>query len=286
MKFKFGMALAMAGIFSCALAAQNSTPADAQATGQAAASGKAATAKSKQAGNQDSPLGVGTAFNATLEQSLDSKKLKIGDTVNARTTEDVRLEGKTVIPKGAKLIGHVTQASAKSKGDTDSSLTVVFDKAELKGKQEMPIYATIQALAAPPPPPVPAGADGNFPTDNRTNPNGRQPMAGVAPNTGGAVGTQANSVPPPGTLGSPAQGTVDSAGRVVNGAADQTVGGTGGVNTAGQLMLNSRGVFGINGIALKSVDATRSNGPVIISENKSVHLEEGTRLLLLSRAQS
>src|SRR5262249_26435743 len=146
--------------------------------------------------------------NATLEQSLDSKKLKVGDPVKARVTEDVRIDNNTVIPKGSKLVGHVTQVSARSKGDADSSLAVVFEKAELKGKQEVPIRATLQAVAAAPAPAVPAGADGNFPTDmrNDTSTGGRQ-MGGVAPNTGGATGTTANTVPPGGTMQTQSEST-------------------------------------------------------------------------------
>ncbi|HWZ99854.1 MAG TPA: hypothetical protein VN025_19005 [Candidatus Dormibacteraeota bacterium] len=283
MNLKIAATLIMSLAFSSALAAQNSAPA--QAPGQASASGKTAATDSTQAASQNGQLGVGTAFNATLDRSLDSKKLKVGDAVMARTAEDVRVDGKTILPKGSKIIGHVTQTSAKSNGDAESSLMIVFDKAELKGKQEIPIYATIQAMATPAPPPVPAGADGNFVTDSRTELGGQRPISGVAPNVGNAPGASVSSAPGV-SADSAARATIDAAGRPVNEVTGATNNATGGVNAAGQLALNSRGVFGINGVALKSLDATGKQGPVITSENKSVRLDDGTRLLLMSRAQS
>src|SRR4029077_4645098 len=51
-------------------------------------------------------------------------------------------------PKGAKLVGHVTQASARAKGESESALGIVYDRAILKNGQEIPLSAGIQALAA------------------------------------------------------------------------------------------------------------------------------------------
>src|SRR4029434_6234587 len=81
-------------------------------------------------------------------ESVDSKKAKQGDPVTARTTEAVKSDGKVVIPKGTKLVGHVTRASARAKGDADSALAVQFNRAVLKDGHEMPLQVTIQALFA------------------------------------------------------------------------------------------------------------------------------------------
>jgi len=58
----------------------------------------------------------------------------------------VKSEGKIVIPKGAKLVGHVTQASARTKGESESALGIVFDKAILKNGQEIPLSAGFRRL--------------------------------------------------------------------------------------------------------------------------------------------
>src|SRR4029434_9997635 len=100
-------------------------------------------------GEQSGSLAAGTAMSAQLNESVDSKKAKQGDPVTARTTEAVKSDGKVVIPKGTKLVGHVTRASARAKGDADSALAVQFNRAVLKDGHEMPLQVTIQALFAP-----------------------------------------------------------------------------------------------------------------------------------------
>src|SRR5260370_3791117 len=131
--------------------AQSSSQASVQAgQTQAQASGNASTSTSAstQNGQANAALASGTAFNAALTSPIDSKKCKPGDPVNAHSTEAVKSEGKTVIPKGSKLVGHVTQASARGKGESESSLGIVFDEAILKNGQEIPLNAAIQAIAS------------------------------------------------------------------------------------------------------------------------------------------
>src|SRR3989475_11862540 len=140
-----GMAIVV-GTFFCMSAAapsqtgaQSSSQASVQAgQTQAQTSGHASASSSASAQNAQAngSLASGTAFNAALSSPIDSKKCKPGDAVNAHTTEAVKSEGKTVIPKGAKLVGHVTQASARAKGESESSLGIVFDRAILKNGQE------------------------------------------------------------------------------------------------------------------------------------------------------
>ncbi len=59
-----------------------------------------------------------------LAKSLNSKNLKPGAPVEA--TVNVRTNGMS-IPRGSKVIGHVTEVKSHSKGDTDSTLGIVFD---------------------------------------------------------------------------------------------------------------------------------------------------------------
>src|ERR1700751_2058753 len=74
---------------------------------------------SQSQNEQASPLTSGTALNAQLTHSLDSRKAKPGYVVTAQTTAPVKIDGKVVIPNNTKLVGHVTRASARAKGDRD-----------------------------------------------------------------------------------------------------------------------------------------------------------------------
>ena len=56
-----------------------------------------------------------------LAKSIDSKKLKAGDEVDAKTAAILHLTDGTVISRGAKVIGHVTQGRARSSGDAESA---------------------------------------------------------------------------------------------------------------------------------------------------------------------
>jgi hypothetical protein len=59
-----------------------------------------------------------------------------------------------------------------------------------------------------------------------------------------------------------------------------------GLGRSGELQPTSRGVFGLNGITLNSNASSSSDGAVIMSAGKNVHLESGTRLLLIAQAST
>src|SRR6266481_4297465 len=133
--------------------AQSQTAVQANKSGaQASGSGSAATSSStsakSNAANSSTNLSSGSKINATLATALDAKHSKPGDQVEARTAEDVKQDGKVVMKKGTRLVGHVTQAQARAKGQTESQLGIMFDHAVMKNGQEMPLNASIQALAA------------------------------------------------------------------------------------------------------------------------------------------
>jgi hypothetical protein len=225
-------------------------------------------------------LASGTAVNAQLSHSLDSRRARPGDVVMAQTTAPVKVDGKVVLPNNTKLVGHVTRASARAKGDPHSVLAVQFDRAVLKDGQEMPLQVTLQAMANDQGTPPISGDD----LQPLSNIEGGAAGAGAAGNrgtvgdvggsrVGGAASGAASTVPR----------TTDQSGTVNSSAAspDQA---SGGVTSSGELKPTSRGVYGLNGITLNSNAANSSEGAVIISAGKSVHLDSGTRLLLVTQA--
>lgn len=96
----------------------------------------------------DNAPSVSTVF-ATLSRSLDSKTSIIGDEFTMRTLSDVGVDGQLVIPKGSKFLGHVAGVVTKGKGEPQSLLTIVIDKAITVGGRDMPLRAIIVAIAAP-----------------------------------------------------------------------------------------------------------------------------------------
>jgi hypothetical protein len=58
------------------------------------------------------------------------------------------------------------------------------------------------------------------------------------------------------------------------------------VTTTGQFASNSRGVFGLNGLNLNAAGSNSADGSVITSSGKNVHLDSGTRMLIVAGAQA
>src|SRR6266516_2313377 len=222
---RIGISMVVGALFTDGAPAQSQTGAAAQASGQASvqagntqaqtgASSSTSAAATAQHGQANAGLANGTAFNAALSSPVDSKKCKPGDPVNARTTEAVKSEGKTVIPKGAKVVGHVTQASARAKGESESALGIVFDRAILKRGEEVPLSVGIQAIAAAQTGASAAGSDidtmGGMGASAAGSgmAGGRGALGGVTSAAGGAVGAVTNTAA---SAGGVAGGAVHSA---------------------------------------------------------------------------
>jgi hypothetical protein len=229
----------------------------------ASAQGAADAARS---GHSEASLVGGTPINAELNSSIDSKKAKSGDSVVAHTTGVVKsADDRIILPRGTKLVGHIAQASARSKGDNDSAVTIGFDKAILKGGEEMPLSVTIRALAAP------ANAFAGGPgADSMSGPGSPSNYPNGSANGGGM-----NNKPP-----------MSDAPRSYPGAGGASTEATssGGTNSSGELAPNSRGVSGLSGLTLSLGGAENAPVSVISSMGKNVHLDGGTRLLLVTEA--
>jgi hypothetical protein len=267
--------------------ASSQTAVSADRSGVQADSSSSGTA-SAEVGKDSAALATGTAMQAALTHPVDSKKNKPGDTVEAKTTQAVSSNGQVVIPKGSRLIGHVTEArehekKGKSKEGHDSALGIAWDRALLKNGKEVPLNASIQALASAqgqasstiPDADVPIG--GNAVASGSGS--GRGMLGGAGATAGGALGA---ATQPIGTVGSTAGGALSSTVNVA-GSATGTVGG---VNAAGQFVSGSRGVFGLNGLNLTSAASNSTEASVITSSTQNVRLDSGTRMLLAVEGQA
>jgi hypothetical protein len=253
-------------------------------TGATSAQSSAAGGASGSVSKGDKSVGAdsGTATNAVLASSLDAKKAKPGDPVTAKTTEPSTAPDHTTLPKGTKLLGHVTEAKAAGSGEGQSTLGFVFDRAVLKDGREIPINTSVRALAA-----AASSVDASA-GDTMGHMNGAGEAAGGAATRGGGglVGGVGGTAT--GALG----GTVGGAGRMAGGAGGalgSTVGGSGrtlaggagavgGLNSQGMLNAGSQGVFGMKDVNI--AQSAAGGGSVVTSAGKNVHLESGTRMLL------
>jgi hypothetical protein len=203
-------------------------------------------------------LAAGTGIHAELNGGVDSKKVKEGDTINLHTTEPVKSnDDRTILPKGTKLVGHVTAAKAKSKGAEESALGMAFDKAILKDGHEMPLHVVVQAIAAP----VMFTSLGGGPTQETSS-----------------MGTQRTS-PMSGRSGSPPQ-------TQPNGPGVDPTAGTRSASegdSSAPLGPTSHGVVGLNGLTLNTSRTNNAITATLTSDGKNVHLDSGTRFLLVAQ---
>jgi hypothetical protein len=236
-------ALVMPAVIFC-FGVAGATPAVAQ-------DAPSASARSEQT---EAVLAGGTAILAELNSGLDSKKLKAGDKVSAHVSEPMKSnDGRTIMQRGTKLEGHVTQADARSKGGNASTLGIQFDKAILKDGTEIALNVVIQAMAQRQSSgPVGGGDDDSSPRAIGTNQ--------TSPMSGGH--TNAPNGAPPGADGGGASGNFPQA-------------------QGPRLDERSHGAVGMKGITLDEQTADGRAATVVSSNGKSVKLDDGTRLVLV-----
>ena len=223
----------------------------------------------------------GSTLHTELTKPVDAKKAKPGDEVTAKVTEDMKSDGKVVVHKGSKVVGHVTEAQARGKEHSDSRLGIAFDKVVLSGGQELAFNGVIQAIA-PPAQALAAGSVDQGSDLGVAGGSGHVPSGGGR-SGGGLGGVAGGAVSSVGATAGVATNTVGSVGSGVGG----TVGGaTGGLSAAGRLTGASSGVIGLQGLALNSASAATAQGSLITSPTQNVKLDSGTQVLLRSTASA
>jgi hypothetical protein len=213
----------------------------------------------KQAPNGGVILRSGTSLEAQLQQTLDVKNASVGDEIVLKTTRAIKQNGQTVVQKGSRLVGRVTEVQQKTKANAGSKLGVIFDR--LEGKNlSAPISATIVSITQ-------VGAN--------TSPGGTldSDITGSSQNSGNVSG---NSSGGDGLLG----GVTNTVGGVVK-TTTNTVGGV--TNTLGQTLGGTTNIPGrtFYGIGLtQSSDVNAAGSTTFSSPNKNLRLEKGVMFQL------
>ena len=209
------------------------------------------------------PLSVGTAFNTTLVDPIDTRRAKPGDLVTASTAEDVSYEQSLVFPKGTKVVGHIVRATSGGHGRTGSALFIQFDKAVLQDGEDVILNAGIQALAvnavAPP-------TEGDATPDNQDKPGTSE---AVIPAEGRPLASEAEVV-----------STVYDA-RVRRLRDPLSPLPQGEIDSNGLFTPDSTGAFGRPDLKVYTPTSDGSHGTVLLSTKKNMQLDSGTRMLLV-----
>ncbi len=154
-----------------------------------------------------SPPEIHGTFPVRLVRSLDSRKLKEGDTVLCVTSAVLHAGSGLMVPAGSKVVGHVTQAQARSNGNPDSRLAIAFDKIEYTKGEEISIKGTVQAIAPslgnsePNTGPAESGSLGGAARANNSSPGTTPPPTSSVQLSGPGKGTPVLSAASQGVIG-------------------------------------------------------------------------------------
>jgi hypothetical protein len=242
--------------------------------------------------DRSATLARGTEIGATLSRTVDARKASAGEPVTAAIAQDVHANGHVVLRRRTKLVGHVTEAQSRrasaADGRRDSRLGIVFDRAVLGDGREVPLNATVQAVAS---------AEAVASTSARAfdhgttaaKPNSAMQAADISDAAGAAAsGLLGNVAGSPGaaadTVAGLGGGVAGVAGPKVPAAASASAGAVGGLSTAGWLTSGSSGVFGLPGVEFVAAEAESAEGhsSVLTSHTRNISLTSGTQMLLVT----
>lgn len=218
------------------------------------------------------PLCVGTAFNASLLDSLDTRRAKPGDPVTAEVAENVTYERTVVFPKGTKIVGHIVRATSGGHGRAGSALFVQFDRAVLKDGEEVILNAGIQALAVGTVAPLSDMDNGKDAGISAELTPPAEPRAESAePTSSGASAKDSLIV----------SATYDTPRTGLRPPLFAAPAAEGELNSDGMFSPDSKGAFGRPDVKVYTPTSAGSRGTVLLSAKKHMHLDAGTRLLLV-----
>jgi hypothetical protein len=257
-----------AGILLCCMAlAQTAPPPGTTGTNQRQENPTATQPAQPSAPQASSALRIapGSVIPVQLTKGVDAKKVKTGDPIEAKVTQDLKAgTGEVVVPKDTKMVGRITEAQARNKEQKESQLGITFDRAVLKNGSEAQLPMSIQAIIAP----SALNPDGgnNSGGGESAQPAPENAPGGTSPSTAGGRSAGMGSGAPAQYPNSSSSGAAGSPGQQTGASAHEPITG------------NTQGIVGMSDLKLSAGDAKQ--GSIVTSEKGNVKLESGTLMLL------
>jgi len=263
--------LVLPALLCGALLAQDSAtaPSTPQSSQEQSQPQPAAPARVSQPNSAVAPAGnsvkiaPGSVIPVALAKTVDAKKAKTGDEVVATVIQDMKTNGGDVlVPKDTKIVGHVTEAQARSKEQKESQVGIAFDHAVIKGDQ-MALPMSIQAVIAQQTNNQAASGGSDVAP---SAPSGSSPSSPTSGGRSGSMGGGSNQPSQPSPQQSYPQGSGGSDNPPQTAARPPITG-------------NTQGVIGMPDVKLETAQ-NATQGSVLTSEKNNVKIEKGTFMLL------
>lgn len=214
-----------------------------------------------------------------LDGKLDSKTAKVGDRVVIKTTDKAQTSDGTVIPRGARLVGRVTEVQAYNEQHGPARVAIAFDHVELKNGQSIAIHTLIRSV----------NLSANAMTVPQTSDEGGMGMP-VPP--GGAINS--------GRLGGPGYGSsspgyaTSQVDRVSDAAVSASRADAGAIPTAGNTaqpggLTTATGAHGVaaaravprpTGISGVTLAGNSTSSGVLLGSRQNIRIDSGTQIEL------
>lgn len=88
---------------------------------------------------------VGTKIPIIMDTAIDSDTSQEGDEFTARTSEDLSIDGSTLIPAGSVIKGRIAQLNAPKHMSRSGSVALKFDTVTTPDDRQIPLVATLVA---------------------------------------------------------------------------------------------------------------------------------------------
>ena len=284
MKTAIALAVAIAAVTSIPLLAQD---AGANADAQAGARDNAKTTYAPTGGGYGDQAASHayemSSVTGDLDGKLDSKNAKVGDRVVLKTTDKVQTSDGTVIPRGTRLVGHVTEVQAYDKEHGAARMAIAFDRAELKNGQSLAIHTLIRGV----------NTDANaMSADSMSMNDGEMmgaPTAGGGHLSGGRSGGLLNGATETvGGVGGMTDRTIARTGETTGTAVNSTTGevvqaaghGDLGLNTGAHAQGDVRATPHATGIPGVMLAGNSSSSGLLTASRRNIQFESGTQMQL------
>jgi hypothetical protein len=203
-----------------------------------------------------------------LENKLDTKDAKNGDSIVVKTTQVATIGNGVEIPQGSEIKGHIIDVAPKGQDGDNGRVTIQFDQAQLKNGQNLSIRSVIQSIA-PPGTATETGATGGPST---TTPSVTGGGAGTAEATGApGASTPGNASSSPGATPSEANPGAPPTGAPVPGTV---------VATKGNLAIKTTAIPGVLLIGDVNGRPFSNASGALLGAKQDVHLDNGTVMVV------
>ncbi|HEV2231811.1 MAG TPA: hypothetical protein VGV68_00250 [Terriglobia bacterium] len=226
----------------------------------------------RSSSNDAGSVRAGTKLSAQLESAVDAKTAKPGDEVVARVTQNIKQNGKVVVRKGDRLMGHVTNVRSAANAHEGSQMTVNFDRL-VSGESTTQLNAVVSAVLS-----TPGMGSASNDAMPMMEPDSGPMVGGGGRRSGGGGGLLGGATAGVGSTVGAVGSTAGNLGGTVGGAAQTTVSSAtrAGLSTPAKMIHINSGAQADSSAGLASALSTRQG---------NLRLDSGTRLEFRVAAQ-